>query len=278
MDSLGCRRSVLMMGLDRVQSMAQKMAKRQSMGQLSFMDLMPAARETCSVGGLGISLEGEEPDEFPEEEKLSQEKESFGFYLFGHPLSPYHREIQRMRYARMVDCRDITAGAKVQLAVIITGLKKIVTRKGDRMAFGRIEDMTGSGEVVIFPSVFAEAKTLLEENVPLLLEGTLDKDQDQGEDNAPGAIKIRAESFARLSDALEAGNEPVELEISLECLDGRWDELVGLLRGYPGRSPVLLGVRAGDVFCRLQLGERWRVGPSPAFWKEFECLTGHKDV
>ena len=84
MDGFGCSRRALLEGLDRVQGMAQKRAKRKTSGQLSFMGLVEE-NNTCSLAGLG--LEGEEDlPEFGDDEKCRMEKEAFGFFLIGHPL------------------------------------------------------------------------------------------------------------------------------------------------------------------------------------------------
>ncbi|NCC23740.1 MAG: DNA polymerase III subunit alpha [Deltaproteobacteria bacterium] len=272
MDCLGCARAMLMAGLDRAQSAAQKTAKQKSMGQLSLMTFMPETK-TCSMTGLGMDLDSE-PDEYPEEERLRLEKESFGFFLFSHPLSPYRTDIDRLGLKRLADCLDLDNGTKVRVAVVVTGLKKIVSKKGERMAFAQIEDMTGAAEAVIFPSVFATCRQWLEQDVPLVIEGSLKRDQDQAEEGTSARTKVLAESFVSLTDVISSGTEPVDLEFSSEDLDACLDGLAGLLAAHPGSCPVRISVRDNDFHCRLQLGGRWCVGPEPSFWREYERLSG----
>ena len=99
MDGFGCSRRALLEGLDRVQGMAQKRAKRKTSGQLSFMGLVEE-NNTCSLAGLGVEGEEDLP-EFGDDEKCHMEKEAFGFFLIGHPLQPFRQKIRRLGYASL---------------------------------------------------------------------------------------------------------------------------------------------------------------------------------
>ena len=44
---------------------------------------------------------------------------------------------------------------------LVEDIRAILTKKGDKMAFVKISDMTGTLEVVFFPKAFEEAKALL---------------------------------------------------------------------------------------------------------------------
>ena len=49
------------------------------------------------------------------------------------------------------------SGAEVLLGGILTTIKNLKTKKGDRMAVIQLEDLTGSVEAVIFPDPFQRA-------------------------------------------------------------------------------------------------------------------------
>ncbi len=51
-------------------------------------------------------------------------------------------------------------------------LKEINSKKGDRMAFATIEDLTGSCEVIVFADIFRKCSPLLKEEAPLWITGT----------------------------------------------------------------------------------------------------------
>ena len=62
--------------------------------------------------------------------------------------------------------RDYHNGAEVKICGLVSGLKEIVTKKGDRMAFLNLEDMKGFVEVILFPEVFKAASALFKGRRP----------------------------------------------------------------------------------------------------------------
>ncbi|MCR4322726.1 MAG: DNA polymerase III subunit alpha, partial [Candidatus Azambacteria bacterium] len=95
-----------------------------------------------------ITLKEAEPA--TRKQKLAWEKELLGLYISDHPLADYQEQLSK----HAIPIRDISSnilGKTVKLGGIISGLKKIVTKKGDPMAFANLQDMTDTIELVIFP-------------------------------------------------------------------------------------------------------------------------------
>lgn len=270
MDEFGCTRRALFEGLDKVQSMAQKRAKRKTSGQLSFMGLVE--ENTCSLTGLGIEGEEDLP-EFGDDEKFRMEKEAFGFFLIGHPLQPFRQEVRRLGYASLAQCADLPEKTPVQVPVLITAVKTIFTKRGDRMAFCAIEDLSGSGEAIVFSDAYAASRNLLEADEPLLLVGTVGKrdtfDEDTAEDG-PKKVKLLADSFKLLSEVTGSGSEPVLLLVHSRQGTPDWKGLSDIVRQYPGQAPVQVDLVREDFVCRMQFGPDHMVAPGPEFWRDFE--------
>lgn len=76
-------------------------------------------------------------------------------------------------------CQDVVKKMitkKANLAIEITAMKVITTKKGDKMAFLTVEDGSGSLEdVTVFPDQFAKHKNILLETNTVLLMGEIDK-------------------------------------------------------------------------------------------------------
>lgn len=111
-------------------------------------------------GGSDIRNELDIPDapEYPFPVLLAMEKESTGMYMSGHPLSEFEYLRKLMRIPDAADINENSSGkytdqAEISLLGIVTAEKTHVTRKGDRMSFVRIEDMSGTLECVVFPDV-----------------------------------------------------------------------------------------------------------------------------
>ena len=54
---------------------------------------------------------------------------------------------------------------------MLNSVRKIITKKGDPMAFVQMEDITGEAEGTIFPSTYQELEPLLEEGKQLIVWG-----------------------------------------------------------------------------------------------------------
>jgi len=118
--------------------------------------------------------------EWPDREKLAKEKEVIGFYISSHPLATYSDQLPWFNITPF----DHTL-TKIQqhkgeqeLTTIACGLlkkrKNIFTKKGDRMAFIELEDMSGTAEVVVFPKTYAKVENWLDNYHVFVVKGALD--------------------------------------------------------------------------------------------------------
>ncbi len=278
MDSLGCSRRALLEGLDMVTARSQRSAKRKNQGQPSMLSFL--VEKAPAVQGLGLDCPENELPEYQEDEKLKLEKEALGFYLSGHPLLPFRQEIKRLNLGSLQDCGELQPGTQVELPVIIVGKKEHVTKKGGKMAFCQVEDLTGTAEVTFFNDVYSQCKELLDGEQPLLLKAKT-SDYQGGQSNQENGgegsrqLKFTAESVSLLSEAVSSGEEPVQIETSFHAeVDSTWmDNLKNLLSRYPGRVPVYLTLSLEeDIQCQLMLGPNYCVTPGRQFWADLEKL------
>ncbi len=145
------------------------------------------------AGAAGSSLELVLKDVPPatEQEKLSWEKELLGLYVSAHPLKQHRETLQK--YCRPVG-RITTADENSYVTVggIITRIQNILTKKGDPMCFADLEDESGKIELVIFPNVYNEFKSLLAVDQIVVLRGKIsDKD---------GEPKLLADALKAIGD------------------------------------------------------------------------------
>src|SRR6185436_6967051 len=88
--------------------------------------------------------------EWVEKERLSHEKEAIGFYVSGHPLHQYDKELRR--YARPAAAvQRARREERLTVAGIVAALRERPTKTGKRMAWVTLEDLSGSVELVCFP-------------------------------------------------------------------------------------------------------------------------------
>ncbi len=275
LDCFDVSRAELMDGLDKVVATAQKRARDKETGQGSLFAM--AGMDLPSLPGLGLAKEGPELEEWPDEEKLRHEKEALGFFLSSHPLSAYYHEMKRLNLTSLDQAAHFPAGREVRTAVIVTGKKEIITKKGDKMAFLEIEDLLGSGELVVFPRTWAEVGHVLEKDQPLYIQAKGgDRDRDAAsteEEGGPVRAKLIAEDIRLLADSVKSNTLPAAYTLDAKALEnGGMEKLKNILAGYPGKTEMHLTVKTEDFSCKLALGPQYAVTPCQDFWKDLEEL------
>jgi DNA polymerase III subunit alpha len=106
-------------------------------------------------------------------EKLSWEKELLGLYISGHPLDPHKEKLKRRGKTISEIKKETKEGVTTVLGGMIEEMRPVITKSGERMAFGKIADYDDFIEVVFFPRIYTEHKDLLEPEKCIALKGRL---------------------------------------------------------------------------------------------------------
>lgn len=209
-DSTGATRSSLIEGLEAATSYGQKIQEEKASAQVSLFGTEEVVRGN-GHGGMKLPV----VPEWHDKEKLAFEKEALGFLITGHPLDRYIDDIKRLTNTDIASMVEMAEGSEVRICGIVSAFKEITTKKGDRMGFVTIEDLTGSVEITVFSDIYASTSALLKSDDPLLVIGKLEKGEKGckvlvmkgGEQNAnkysqrdrgpAGDIKLLAEARAR---------------------------------------------------------------------------------
>ncbi|MDD4412001.1 MAG: DNA polymerase III subunit alpha, partial [Bacilli bacterium] len=128
-------------------------------------------------------------EEMTDSEKLNWEKELLGLYISGHPLERYKEMLENQtisirkvnidltysgQTARNPFEKYIYSGETITIGGIISTTKKILTRKGEPMMFIKVQDLTDTIEVVVFPSILERNSCIFEENKIVSITGKTD--------------------------------------------------------------------------------------------------------
>ncbi|MGD9155255.1 MAG: DNA polymerase III subunit alpha [Bacillota bacterium] len=92
--------------------------------------------------------------EFSPHELLQMEKEYLGVYLSGHPLDRWTEKFRTNGIQPLAELEEEPDGKEVLVGGIVADWRKITTRAGAAMAGLRLEDWTGTAEVVVFPRLY----------------------------------------------------------------------------------------------------------------------------
>lgn len=104
-------------------------------------------------------------------DKLIWEKELLGIYVSGHPLD-VHQEITKKAVLSIAKIKaEPQSGMLLILPVLVSVVRSLLTKSGEKMAFVTVEDTTDSIETVIFPKLFKEHGAAIVPGACLLVKG-----------------------------------------------------------------------------------------------------------
>lgn len=108
-------------------------------------------------------------------DKLAWEKELLGIYVSGHPLDAHADKTAKALYTIAKIREDSISGISIIIPVLVTDVRTILTKKGDKMAFVQFRDKTGSVEGVLFPKLFKSQGEHLVDGACVLIKASVSK-------------------------------------------------------------------------------------------------------
>ena len=194
--------------------------------------------------------------EFNKRNLLAMEKEMTGLYITGHPLDDYVQSLKMQTTNEISKIflvqetlddtmeSDLTEVAifnrqdtlqdndRVILGGILAGVNQKVTRNNSIMAFLKLEDLTGTIEVIVFPKILEKVKDLCVTDSLVIIKGRLSLKEDEPpklicESIEPLEKVNTSKVYLRVDDAIAAK----ELSKKLKDI---------LLKEYLGDTPVYI--------------------------------------
>ncbi len=104
-------------------------------------------------------------------DKLIWEKELLGIYVSGHPLDAHEAVIKKAHLSIAKVKAEPQTGMLLILPVLVTVVRSILTKSGEKMSFITVEDKTESIEAVVFPRLLKEHAALIVPGACLLVKG-----------------------------------------------------------------------------------------------------------
>lgn len=267
-DSTGAHRSQMMAALDKALEVAQRFQKDRMSKQINMFDLFG----TDGTDGGDESFPN--LPEWSDEELLSYEKESIGFYITKHPLNIFRDYLSKYTDTDTLAILNQNSDREIRIAGIVSNRKEINTRKGDRMCFITLEDLKGVVEVVVFSDLYKTCSDLLKRDQPILVKGKVGKEEDKD------TAKILASNIIPLSDADKLFPADTHLTLNLRAINKhQLQQLRGILLNHPGDCQTFLHlVTPQKSETVISLGNGFKVNPSPKLMNEIKSLFGDDSI
>ena len=203
--SFNVKRSQLFKTYELILDSVVAAQKHKAQGQISIFDMF----EDDSMQVENDYDKFPNVPEFNKADLLSMEKEMLGIYLSGHPLEGYSERFAKISTIKTIDLiadtedgldgmdksfvSGVKDGMEIVLGGIISTVKKKVTKNNALMAFGTIEDLYGSAELLIFPKIYEKYAGLLTEENIIIIKGRLSIREDDSPKILPDAIYLPEE-------------------------------------------------------------------------------------
>lgn len=266
MDHFGAHRAQLLNGYGKIIEGAEVKRKDREIGQRSLFELL---EDDADSAPQKVTLDPVKP--WTRLVSLALEKEVLGFYLSDHPLIGWDHITDLWTTCDIKGLRDLKSkndpmpeplppstqkspqriprtkdwGKKrVLLDGLISQFRELITKKGTRMAFGTLEDLTGSVELVVFPDVYEKTQVYLKEEKPLLVGGLLELENANPKIIVDSVITVE-ESLSKVKNMAFLIHKLKEEDIV---------RLKSLLDEYPGNTEVSLLCDIPDANKRVIFG------------------------
>jgi len=268
-DSIGRSRASMMARLDQALEEAAVRQRDKQRGQITFFEALSAP--------VPDSAPAQAPParvrDWPESQKLAFEKELLGFYVSGHPLARFEKNLKALATVTSQQMLTQAEGAIVTMGGMLTRIKQTTTKKtNEQMAVCVLEDLEGDVEVLIFPGVYGQLASQLKANAVVFVEGRVGR-----RDASP---RLLAQQIIPMEEGMAKLVKAIELVLRTADPDRQvLERLKELLARFPGSMPIFLTLHVPDQEpVRLKLAEGFKIDPRPEMVEELRRLFGDDGV
>ena len=263
-DGFGQTRATLCAQIERTLGRAASIAADRQRGQSS---LFGALEEKAPPMPESIS----NLPEWPQHELLAHEKELLGFYVTGHPLTPFAPILEKYALTNTAKLAELPNRSLTRIGGLIAAVQNGVSRKsGKPYSMVTLEDLEGSVQILCMNENYDKYRELLTPNKAILVIGEVNTGDDRP--------KIFPQEIMPLENAPKKFTRQVHLRLHTAHLKPEQLESVReLVAAHPGKCPLLLCfMRPGGEVIFVDTNERFSVTPSQKLQQEADARFGEE--
>jgi DNA polymerase-3 subunit alpha len=264
LDTFLISRAQMVSSLEAILESSSRTQKDKAKGQLSFFDTGFADNAFHKAS----SANTPSVREWPEHQLLAFEKEMLGFYVSGHPLARYAKQLRRFASTSTSQLVMHQDEEEIKIVGLIAKIKNTITRaKQEKMAILKLEDLEGSVEVLVFPRSYQKVSRYIQPNSVVLVRGVLNLKEDTPKIIVNDLFPV--DEIYKLIAAMNINLSGIRENI--------FETLKELLAASRGNIPIYLHLDTPSK-SRVQLvvGESLYVNPSEKLIADIENLLGEE--
>ena len=236
-------------------------------GQMSLFDFFSEEEKK--------EYEMQYPDvgEYDDAQKLALEKEVLGIYVSGHPLQKYMDSLETQTTAKSTDFEPdeesgravVRDGQHYVVGGLVSNVTAKLTKNNQNMAFITLEDLYGTVEIIVFPTIYQNVKPYLVEDQGIYVKGRASVSEESG--------KLIAERIVPI--------DQIPKEVWIQTADiGEFTEkqqkLYEVIRKYPGNDEIVIFSKKEKAIKRLPAYEN--ISAKNDVFFDLKSLFGEKNV
>ena len=280
-----------------IDSACEHGARQQKNKDLGQNDLFGGSDEAGDgTGGVKTAVPLPHVTPWTEIEQLNYEKDSLGLYWSGHPIDRYAADLRdygakttaELNVKKEAEDPEIVApqvtnaghghgrgrrdaGEEVSIGGIVSGIRQLKTKKGDRMCVFMLDDAGGSIEIVVFPEAFKQYGHLADAGQMVLVKGKFEKDDE--------SARILASEIAPIDMVRERLAKAVAIRLTTPPHDRQtFERLWDVFAQHKGDRRVAFDVEVREADRRyrvtIDVNAQIRVRPSERLVAEVEKICG----
>lgn len=278
MDCFGANRRQMLQGLPVLVANIEENRKKTMYGQVGFFDI---------TEDFGMSFDLPEVSEFSKGELLAMEKEMTGLYLSGHPMDKYEEYVTSSGCARTFELLEaakgdsrFSDGNEVVFCGIITRITVKETRANKaEMAFVTLEDLYGETEIILFPKILNEYRSMITKGSVIAVRGTLSVEEEKDPKVLVNSVFIPGEEPVKTDTAPAEKKKTSRAGLYLKfgsAEDGRIEKAKVITSIFNGSLPLYFYYEDEGRYHRMPQSE-W-VDVNPTMLSELRRLLGNDNV
>ncbi|MEE6307353.1 DNA polymerase III subunit alpha [Plantactinospora veratri] len=271
-DSLGhTRKGLLAVHTDAIDSFIA-LKRNEAVGQYDlFGDAFGGGDDG---GGGGMVVTPPIPTgEWDKTDLLTFEREMLGLYVSDHPLFGVEHVLAAaadMSISALAEEGGVADGQVVNLAGILSGVQRRITKQGRAWASATLEDLGGAVEVLFFPNTYEVVGQYIAEDAIVVVKGRVDRRDDQP--------RLMAMDLSMPDITAPDEVKPVVLALPpSRCTPPLVERLREVLASHPGSAEVHVKLVNGSRATLLRLSPL-RVAPTTALMADLKALLGPSAV
>ncbi|MDR9405477.1 MAG: OB-fold nucleic acid binding domain-containing protein, partial [Halothece sp. Uz-M2-17] len=188
-----------------------------------------------------------------------------GFYVSDHPLKATRPASTMLSAIMLGDKENLPKKKPISAIILLTEVKKIMTRNNDPMAFVQMEDISGQMEGVIFPSSYERVSPHLEEDARLIVWGKIDQKDDRLQMIIDDAEPIEQVKMVMVDFSLDQARDRAQqqkLQQTLKQFVAKKNE---------AKVPVIGRIKVGNQQQLIRFGQQYWVKDANAVSQQLQA-------